>query len=162
MISGRIYDIQRFCTHDGPGIRTTVFFKGCPLRCQWCHNPESQKSEPEILFSGQLCIDCKGCCAVCPAGDSREILGIGGDRSVCADCMKCTAVCPSGAIKLSGKDVTANEVMAEVEKDRVFYDQSGGGVTFSGGEPFGQVQFLLQINFLLKLLRLMPILLNFS
>jgi pyruvate formate lyase activating enzyme len=139
--TGLIFDVQRFCTHDGPGIRTTVFLKGCPLRCAWCHNPESQRRYPELLYGRSLCIDCDSCAHVCPTGEGREKLLPGGDRDGCDDCLRCFEVCPSGAIELAGQERSVGEVLATVLKDSVFYEESGGGLTLSGGEPLAQFPF---------------------
>ena len=141
---GKVFDIQRMSVHDGPGIRTTVFLKGCPLRCLWCHNPESQSFDRSIGFSADKCTACGNCAEVCKAhsvkdGSHRY------DRSICVACGKCTDVCLNQAILRSGKDVTADEVIREVMKDKTFYKNSGGGVTFSGGEPLSQPQFLLEL-----------------
>ncbi len=137
---GTVFDIQRFCTHDGPGIRTTVFLKGCPLRCVWCHNPESQKAGRQILFSPNICIDCKGCERVCPKGNAREILA-DVSRVDCSDCFACADACPTGAIKTVGREMTVEEVLDEVLKDVDFYESGKGGMTVSGGEPFSQCEF---------------------
>lgn len=140
--TGLVFDIQRFCTHDGPGIRTTVFLKGCPLRCAWCHNPESQRSEPELLFSPRLCMECDACTAVCPGGSARRVLADRIDNpAICRQCLACAPVCPSGAIRISGQRQTPEQVLEIVEKDRVFYEESGGGLTLSGGEPMQQFEF---------------------
>lgn len=142
-MDGTIFDIQRFCLHDGPGIRTVVFLKGCPLRCRWCHNPESRRGEPEILFSPFLCIDCGRCDEVCPRGSARRTLsGRADDPAVCEGCARCAAVCPGGAIRQVGRTASVDEVFAEIEKDRVFYDESHGGWTLSGGEPMAQWPFV--------------------
>lgn len=138
--TGIIFDIIRYSIHDGPGIRTTVFFKGCPLSCLWCHNPESQSSKQEIFFWEDRCIGCGDCIEVCT---TRAI----NSAADCILCKKCVEVCCTGARETVGKAVTKDNILAEIEKDVVFYDQSSGGVTFSGGEP------LLQGNFLLDLLR---------
>ena len=144
-LSGQIFNIQRFCLHDGPGIRTVVFFKGCPLRCLWCHNPESQCAAPVLFFREELCRGCGRCLGLCEArsldGDKRIRL----DRSLCTLCGKCAAVCPSGASELSGRTVTAAEVMDCVRRDRRFYESSGGGLTLSGGEPAAQPEFALAL-----------------
>lgn len=143
MKTGTIFNIQRFSIQDGPGIRTTVFFKGCPLRCWWCHNPESQVSVPELTFREERCIGCEVCVEACPNGaisQSGGSLSISVDRcTVCGDCVR---ACPAEALEIVGREMTVAEVMAEIEKDIVFYDQSGGGVTFSGGEPLAQPDFL--------------------
>ena len=142
--SGTVFNIMRYCLHDGPGIRTIVFLKGCPLRCWWCHNPEGQDRQPEIAFRESRCIRCGNCCALCAQGAVGKI----NDRYIilaekCIQCGKCVDVCYAEAREIAGKEMTVVEVMQEVEKDRVFYDESGGGVTFSGGEPLMQHDFLL-------------------
>jgi len=147
MIKGRIFDIQRFSLEDGPGIRTTVFFKGCPLRCEWCHNPESQSPQPELLFDPNLCLLCRACLTVCPTGahsfsqDSTHTF----DRGRCTACGRCAAVCPSRALQLAGREVTVAEVMVEIERDDFYYRHSDGGVTLSGGEPLAQPEFALAL-----------------
>lgn len=144
--NGLIFNIQRFSLHDGPGIRTTVFLKGCPLSCRWCANPESINPDPEIMTYDMKCIKCRGCVEACPSGaitvdgNIRRI-----DRSKCNLCLKCTSVCPTGAIEKTGKYVSPEEALKEIEKDKPFYQNSGGGVTFSGGEPLAQWQFLLEV-----------------
>jgi pyruvate formate lyase activating enzyme len=140
---GVIFNIQRFSLHDGPGIRTTVFLKGCPLRCPWCHNPESQSRLPELMYWESRCSGCGACVPACSRGalrlqDGRPVLSSG----QCAACGDCVKSCPAGARGISGRTVTPHEVLAEVLGDTVFYDQSGGGVTFSGGEPLAQPEFL--------------------
>lgn len=144
MKKGMIFDIKRYAIHDGPGIRTTVFFKGCPLRCQWCHNPEGQLGEQEIVWHRSRCPeDCKACLSFCPqeALDKKgRVLTI--DRSKCDLCGKCQEICAYEALELIGREVLVREVMEEVEKDRIFFENSGGGVTFSGGEPLMQPEFL--------------------
>jgi len=140
---GTIFDIKRFAIHDGPGIRTTVFFKGCPLACWWCHNPESRISTREIVFYGSRCVRCGACldaceqCAARPAADPSPF-----DEETCTQCAACTEVCPSGAREAAGREQTVDEVMEEIRKDLIFFDQSDGGVTFSGGEPLMQPGFL--------------------
>jgi pyruvate formate lyase activating enzyme len=137
--SGRVFDVQRFSLHDGPGIRTVVFLKGCPLRCAWCANPESQRAAREIAWFENLCAGCGRCAAVCPQGavtmdEGRPLT----DRRLCAACGECAAACARGARRLMGREVTVDEVMAEVRRDAPFFRRSGGGVTFSGGEPLAQ------------------------
>lgn len=135
MDTGTVFDIMKYSIHDGPGIRTTVFLKGCPLHCLWCHNPESQSGAREIMFREDRCIGCGDCLKACP----NEAVT---NSDKCTLCGNCAGVCPSGARELVGRKVTVRQVMEELEKDVIFYDQSGGGVTFSGGEPFMQPGFL--------------------
>jgi pyruvate formate lyase activating enzyme len=139
---GAVFDIQRYSIHDGPGIRTTVFLKGCPLRCYWCQNPESQSAKPEILFDASKCTGCGACVAACAAGASRLSEGKSViDREACRGCGKCVEVCLNEARRLVGKEMTVEEVMQPVLKDVRFYENSGGGVTLSGGEPTAQPDF---------------------
>lgn len=143
METGIIFDIKRYAIHDGPGIRTTVFFKGCPLSCQWCHNPEGISSSFELIFRNNRCVGCKECLKTCQKGAISFINSIPKiDRTKCDHCGECAAACPSGAMELSGKSYTVKQLLYEIEKDRVFYEESGGGVTFSGGEPLLQADFL--------------------
>jgi pyruvate formate lyase activating enzyme len=139
--SGVVFDVQRYSLHDGPGIRTTVFLKGCPLHCPWCHNPESQSAVPEIVIVPDRCVHSGSCGPACPNGLA------GGpfppDPARCERCGRCADACPSGARRLIGRRMTMAEVIAAAERDRPFYDESGGGVTFSGGEPLAQPEFLL-------------------
>ena len=144
-VKGIIFDIQRFSIQDGPGIRTTVFFKGCPLRCLWCSNPESQKFPPELFFSESLCVRCHQCVEVCPTG-ATELNSDGTiqiNYELCKACGECVKVCPSGARTTSGKLMSIEEVLDIVKKDSLFYRNSGGGVTASGGEPLYQPDFLV-------------------
>lgn len=134
MSTGTVFNLQRYCLHDGPGVRTTVFLKGCPAACWWCHNPESQSSLPEIACSPNRCIACDACLLACQEG----LKG----RDACTLCGSCTDACPTGAREVVGRSMTVNEVMTAVLKDRMFFESSGGGVTFSGGEPLCQPAFL--------------------
>jgi pyruvate formate lyase activating enzyme len=143
LAKGIIFDIKRYAVHDGPGIRTTVFFKGCPLRCQWCHNPEGIMPEPEILINQSRCaIDCRDCVSVCPQ-DALSKIGsvVYIDRGKCDLCGKCVDTCAYEALLIAGEKKSANDVLEIVEKDRIFYDESDGGLTLSGGEPLLQMAF---------------------
>lgn len=138
-----VFNIQRCSVHDGPGIRTTVFIKGCPLRCDWCHNPESLDGAPEVAIDGRMCIDCGACIEACPASDGdRPARGPDWDDGSCRRCGACAEVCPSEARELIGEARAVADLVAEVERDRPFFDASGGGVTFSGGEPLCYPTFL--------------------
>ncbi len=141
-MKGNIFDIQHFCTGDGPGIRTTVFLKGCTLRCAWCHNPESQDSRPQILLNLSRCIRCSSCVEVCPVGDPRELLAGEASRRDCpSGCLRCAEACPTGCLEVAGRTVSVPEVMEEVLRDEPYYRHSGGGMTLSGGEPMAQPAF---------------------
>ena len=130
-MTGTIFNIQRFCTDDGPGIRTTVFFKGCNLHCAWCHNPESQQGRAQMMYFKNKCTGCGKCKEKCPNG-----------FEFCTLCGRCTIYCPNDAREICGKEYSADEVLAEIIKDKAYYENSGGGVTFSGGECMLQIDFL--------------------
>ncbi|MGE5592624.1 MAG: 4Fe-4S binding protein, partial [Betaproteobacteria bacterium] len=128
MQSGLVFDIRRYSVHDGPGIRTTVFFKGCPARCAWCHNPESQEPGPEVMFWQRRCAGCGACAAACPAGAIRMVDGHPvTSREMCSACGSCVRACRFDARTMVGRAVSVDDVMRELERDRIFYDESGGG-----------------------------------
>ena len=142
-LTGRIFNIQHFCVDDGPGIRTTVFLKGCPLRCVWCHNPDGYREQTDILLRTDRCIGCGKCASICPNGahvicanEHRY------DRTNCTACGICTLQCPTGALEKIGENRTVSEVFGELCADCVFYDTSSGGITLSGGEPTAQPEFV--------------------
>ena len=144
---GIIFNIQKFSVHDGPGIRTIVFLKGCPLRCLWCSNPESQKNQKEIAWSAQKCIGCSQCTNNCELkaislNDKNELKI---NRETCTSCFKCANVCPSTALHVIGEEKSISEILDEVEADEVFYNNSEGGLTLSGGEPLLQSDFVIEI-----------------
>ena len=137
-----VFDIEKFSVQDGPGIRSVVFLKGCPLHCLWCHNPESQSFQKEIMFSERLCIYCGECQSICPEHchsitENNHLF----HRKNCISCGKCTEKCYSAALEICGKEMSVDEVLTEVMKDKLFYDNSGGGVTLSGGEPLAHPVF---------------------
>lgn len=143
---GVIFNIQRYSIHDGPGIRTTIFLKGCQLHCFWCQNPESQKRRPEILFSKELCTLCGRCVSACPTGASflsEDHSAI--DREKCDGCGECVKICPSNARALRGEIWTVGDILKTVMRDKKFYENSGGGITLSGGDPLYQPEFALAI-----------------
>jgi pyruvate formate lyase activating enzyme len=146
MITGTVFDIRKYSIHDGPGIRTAVFFKGCQLECRWCHNPEGRSYQPELIFRPARCILCDDCLEVCPheavsrVGDAILI-----DRSRCKVNGECAKICNAEALQVVGRVMTVQQVVAELERDVVFYEQSSGGITFSGGEPLAQPGFLLEL-----------------
>ena len=145
-VRGLIFNIQRFSIQDGPGIRTTVFMKGCSLKCQWCSNPESQDAYQELTTFDSKCINCDRCIEACPLKAISVADGtITIDRGRCDLCLRCAQVCPSKAIEVIGNYMTADEVVEEVEKDRLFYSNSNGGVSVSGGEPLYQWEFTREI-----------------
>ena len=144
--AGLLFDVKRFAIHDGPGIRTTVFFKGCPLSCAWCHNPESQHAAPELLLWRERCLSCGACIEACPQGAIRWEGGTTvTERGRCTGCGACVHVCRVEARSLVGTEWTVDAVMCEIEKDVLFYDESGGGVTCSGGEPLFQPEFCVDL-----------------
>lgn len=146
MLTGTIFNVMRYAVNDGPGIRTTVFFKGCPLTCVWCHNPEGLRRDTDVMYREDRCMHCGTCLDVCPedaltAGQGTVVR----DASACVLCGTCVEACPSGARELMGREVGVDELVAEVIRDRVFFDESGGGVTISGGEPLAQYGFLMEL-----------------
>ncbi len=143
VVSGLVTNIQRYSLHDGPGIRTTVFLKGCPLDCWWCHNPEGLAPERELVTVESRCLQCGECVKACPEGIA--VPGTSPDRAVCVRCGACVRACPTGARQFAGVAMTVADVLFEIDKDRIFHDDSSGGVTFSGGEPLLQFEFLLAL-----------------
>lgn len=139
----RISNIEKFATHDGPGIRTTVFLKGCFLHCPWCANPETWKSEPVLMHDAKKCVECKTCMHVCERGAIS--FPFQWDMDKCIYCKKCENYCLQDAISFAGKDMEINEVIKEVLKDKDYFDQSNGGITISGGEPFMQLDAFLEL-----------------
>ncbi len=155
--SGLVFDVRKYSIHDGPGIRTAIFLKGCPLRCAWCHNPEGLSPAPELLFRGERCIDCGSCSRACaqalaglgrPGLDPRQAAVSLPRGAACADCPSfgaCAEACPAEALQLVGRRMEVEEVMAVLRADQPFYEESGGGATFTGGEPLSQGDFLLEL-----------------
>lgn len=144
-MTGTVFDMQRFSLHDGPGIRTIVFLKGCPLHCRWCSNPESQNNSPIVMYKKSDCFKCGRCISVCKVGaisfDNETHI----DREKCTGCGECTNVCPSGALVLKGKTMTIQQAIKELKKDATIFRRSDGGVTLSGGEPLVQHDFASQL-----------------
>ena len=150
-IYGRIFDIKRFAIHDGKGIRTTVFLKGCPLKCEWCHNPEGISPHPQLAYTMEKCVNCGECVNACKSGAHKMINGAHTlNLSVCRACGECESVCLGGALKFYGRSVTPEDTAEIILKDKCFYDISGGGVTLSGGECLMQSEFCLEIMKVLK------------
>lgn len=146
MSKSLIFDIKRYAINDGPGIRLVVFFKGCNLHCAWCHNPESISAKIEKMYATAKCIKCGSCVDACPENAiTLTPDGIITDPYLCKMCGKCAEVCPTKAMEMSGKEMSVSEIMDSIEKERVFFDQSGGGVTFSGGEPLVHTKMLVEL-----------------
>jgi pyruvate formate lyase activating enzyme len=148
MTKGTIFNIKRFSVHDGPGIRTSIFLKGCPLNCIWCHNPEGITASLSVWYNRNICIFCGNCADVCPEralslSPEKNLVKI--DRDLCMINGSCVEICPTGAISFTGSSFTLLEIMAEILKDRLFYENSGGGVTLTGGEPLFQPDFCTEI-----------------
>lgn len=146
-MKGNIFNIQHFCLQDGPGIRTVVFLKGCPLNCAWCHNPESKKLYPQILFDTNKCMGCRKCSEICPSnlhtfenGEHQFSMNY-----KCSDCFICTKECPTNALERCGKEISSDDVIKNIISDKEFYNNSNGGITLSGGEPLMQYDFSLDI-----------------
>ena len=145
-LRGLIFDIKRYAINDGPGIRAAIFFKGCNLHCGWCHNPEGIGRAIEKMYSAAKCIGCGTCVSVCPCDAlTLSSSGVAADNGRCTLCGKCADVCPAKAFEMSGISMSVPEIMEIIEKERVFFEQSGGGVTFSGGEPLLQSEVLLEL-----------------
>jgi pyruvate formate lyase activating enzyme len=145
-VTGNIFDIKKYAIHDGPGIRTTVFFKGCPLFCQWCHNPEGLQMALQVIYDSQRCIGCHDCINACPeSAISPTSAGMSTDSDRCKHCGICVEACPGTARQASGQTVTVPQLMETIQQDVLFYDESGGGVSFSGGEPLLQPDFLIEV-----------------
>jgi len=145
-MTGLTFDIHRFSLNDGPGIRTTVFLKGCYLKCEWCHNPESQSFKPQLSFNSEKCLHCFECVKVCPNNahkikDEKHFV----DWNSCDLAGKCVEVCPSGALKIIGTNTNVDFIISEVMKDKMYYDKTGGGITISGGEPMAQFEFTKEL-----------------
>lgn len=148
-MKGLVFDLQRYSIHDGPGIRTVVFLKGCPLQCQWCCNPESQRMMPELEFRFSLCQQCGQCISACPVNAVNPDVTVQPmqkiDRNICTLCGECVKVCPTGALRMAGQWLESNEIMDRCLQDADAYRRSGGGVTLSGGEPLAQPDFSVEL-----------------
>ena len=145
-MTGMVFDIQHFCVDDGPGIRTTVFMKGCPLRCLWCHNPEGLSRAKQVSYDEDKCVDCRRCVAACERHAHQVVSGKHTlDRGICVRCGHCIEACPVEALRIFGQEMSVEEVLEDVCKDRLFYETSEGGVTLSGGEPFYQSEFTIAL-----------------
>ena len=139
-MTGMLMDVKRMAVHDGPGLRTTLFLKGCPLSCLWCHNPEGQSMKPQVAFYAEKCVGCDACVRVCPQQVARNMC----NREQCTACGACAAACPTGARKQYGREITVDEALKIALEDRAFYGKNGG-VTLSGGEPLMQPEFALEV-----------------
>lgn len=144
-IEGTVFNIQRFSVHDGPGIRTTAFLKGCPLQCRWCHNPEAVRGTPQLLYTESRCTGCGACIPTCPEEAITANAGKIAVSEECSHCGNCVDACPTGALEMLGKVITAEAVANQLARDRIFYEESGGGITLSGGEPLVQPEFAIEI-----------------
>ena len=150
-VTGRYTNIQRMCSHDGPGLRSTLFLKGCPLHCTWCHNPETISQHDDIAWNEVKCIGCQTCVQVCKTGAVQMLSdGLHIDRDRCRYCRMCVEECPAQALIWYGKRITPEEAFYQLEKDRQYYEESGGGITISGGEPLLQPDFTQRLLYLAK------------